>query len=180
MTDEPMDQAQEGPEAAEDARPLPEDPLHRAVVEPVESASLDTSMGDDVVRVDKDDLGRLAEAARDAGFEVCVDVTAVDRKGLRRTRFDVVVGLLSHQHNRRLRIIAEVPESDPNVPSLVPIYPGTNFFEREVFDMFGITFEGHPDLTRILMPDDWEGYPLRRDSGVGAVPVQFKEAHQVQ
>ena len=98
---------------------------------------------------------------------------------LRRTRFELVINLLSLSHNRRLRILVPVPEEDPVVPSLVPDYPGANFLEREVYDMFGISFTGHPDMTRILMPDDWEGHPLRRDFGVGAVPVQFKEAHQV-
>jgi NADH-quinone oxidoreductase subunit C len=91
----------------------------------------------------------------------------------------VVVNLLSLQHRLRLRILVALSNDDPACPSLVSIYPGANFFEREAFDMFGIRFEGHPDLTRILMPDDWEGYPLRKDYGVGSVPVQFKESHQV-
>ena len=167
-------------EGSELERPLPDDELLRSVVGAVESAEAGVSAGDDVVRVAKADLAALAAAAKAAGFEMCVDVTAVDYKGVRRTRFELVVGLISHRHNRRLRVLAPVPEDDPTVPSLVPVYAGTNFFEREVFDMFGIQFEGHPDLTRILMPDDWVGYPLRKDFGVGAVPVQFKESHQAQ
>ena len=69
-----------------------------------------------------------------------------------------------------------VPADDPTVPSLCTVYPGVNFPEREVYDLFGITFEGHPDMTRILMPDDWEGHPLRKDFSVGSVPVRFKES----
>lgn len=155
------------------------DGLPGALLGAVVSARPETSLGDDVIRVAPVDLARLAGAARAAGFEMCSDITAVDYLGKRRTRFELVVNLLSVSLNRRLRIVAAVPEDDPSVPSLVAVYPGANFLEREVYDMFGIRFEGHPDLTRILMPDDWEGHPLRRDFGVGAVPVQFKEAHQV-
>ena len=185
MTEEIRDVGADDAQAPDDAaeapvRELPEDPILRAIAETVESAEVGDSLGDDVVRVDKDDLAAAALAAREAGFEMCVDVTAVDFYRDRRIRFDVVVSLVSHEHNRRLRLLAAVPASDTSVPTLVPVYPGTNFFEREVYDMFGITFEGHPDLTRILMPDDWTGHPLRKDFAVGAVPVQFKEAHQVQ
>ena len=155
------------------------DDLAGGLLDAVDSARRETSVGDDVIRVAPADLARLAGAARAAGFEMCSDITAVDYLRIRRTRFEVVVNLLSLSLNRRLRIVAAVPEDDPVVPSLVAVYPGANFPEREVYDMFGIRFEGHPDLTRILMPDDWEGHPLRRDFGVGAVPVQFKEAHQV-
>ena len=108
-----------------------------------------------------------------------VDLTAVDYLRVRRVRFEVVVSLLSLEHNIRLRLRVPVPADDPTVPSLVPVYPGANFFEREVFDLFGIIFEGHPDLTRILLPDDWVGHPLRKDFAVGAVPVQFKSSPQV-
>jgi NADH-quinone oxidoreductase subunit C len=75
-----------------------------------------------------------------------------------------------------VRVRVQVPESDPRVASLVDVYAGTDAMEREAFDMMGIVFEGHPDLTRILMPEEWEGHPLRKDYGVGRVPVQFKEA----
>ncbi|MCY4651261.1 MAG: NADH-quinone oxidoreductase subunit C [bacterium] len=132
-----------------------------------------------LVDVDRYQLADLATACRDAGFEMCVDITAVDFYRKRRTRFQVVVNLLSHQHRQRLRITTGVPANDPVVPSLSSVYPGAGFPEREVYDLFGITFEGHPDLTRILMPDDWEGHPLRKDYSVGSVPVRFKDSPQV-
>jgi NADH-quinone oxidoreductase subunit C len=94
-------------------------------------------------------------------------------------RFEIVANLLSMEHKLRLRMTTTAGRIDPTVASLVPIWPGANFAEREAFDMFGVSFEGHPDLTRILMPDEWEGHPLRKDFGVGSVPVQFKESHQV-
>ncbi|WP_420613428.1 NADH-quinone oxidoreductase subunit C [Candidatus Spongiisocius sp.] len=156
------------------------DEMLASLGEAVPSAEIDCSTGDDVIRIPARDLARLAEAARAGGFEMCSDITVVDYLGVRRVRFEVVVNLLSLQHNRRLRILVPVPEGDPEVPSLVPVYPGANFMEREAYDMFGIRFAGHPDLTRILMPDDWVGHPLRRDFDVGAVPVQFKAAHRVR
>jgi NADH/F420H2 dehydrogenase subunit C len=131
--------------------------------------------------------GQLAEAVRhlrdEERFTMLVDVTAVDHlldgvrwcpEGVPRERFEVVVNLLSHARNRRIRVVCPVPESDPVVPSLVDLYPGADFPEREVFDLFGIAFEGHPELTRILMPDDWVGHPLRKDDAAARVPVTFK------
>ena len=114
---------------------------------------------------------------------MCVDVTAVDYlaspqrqlpAGAVAERFEVVVNLLSLEHRRRIRVRVQVPESDPRVPTLFEIHRGAEAMEREVFDMFGIRFDGHPDLTRILMPEDWEGHPLRKDYPIGRVPVQFK------
>lgn len=137
------------------------------------------SLGQDVIRVDRDHWLDLATAAKEAGFEVCVDVTAVDRLRSRPDRYEIVANLVSISHRLRLRIITTAPREEPTVASLAPLWPGANFAEREVFDMFGIVFDGHPDLTRILMPDDWEGHPLRKDYGVGSVPVQFKASHQV-
>ena len=94
--------------------------------------------------------------------------------GVTPERFEVVVGLLSHATAERLRLRVQVPGGEPTCPTLFDVHPGTEALEREVFDMFGITFTDHPDMSRILMPEDWEGYPLRKDNPVGAIPVQFK------
>jgi NADH-quinone oxidoreductase subunit C len=89
-------------------------------------------------------------------------------------RFEVVANYLSHVRNRRIRVICEVPSDERSVPSLTAVYPGANFAERELYDFYGIDFVGHPDLTRILMPDDWEGHPLLKDYPPARVPVTFK------
>jgi NADH-quinone oxidoreductase subunit C len=128
---------------------------------------------------------QMVAAFRDAGFETCADLCGVDYlthpgrtlpDGVKAERFEVVVNLLSLSMRQRVRIRVQVPESDPTVDSLNDIFPGTDAMEREAYDMFGVVFAGHPDMTRILMPEDWEGHPLRKDYGVGRVPVQFKEA----
>jgi NADH-quinone oxidoreductase subunit C len=161
--------------AAEEDRLVPSHPVLRAIVETHGEAVWSTSAGQDVITVPAEHLRDFAQTARTGGFELLSDVTAVDWLS-RKPRFDVVVNLLSLQHKLRLRVI--VP-TDGEVPSLVSIWPGANYAEREVYDMFGIGFTDHPDLTRILMPDDWEGYPLRKDFAVGSVPVQFKGSHKV-
>ena len=126
--------------------------------------------------------GRYLEfvaAARTAGFDVFVDLCGVDY--LRRNpRYDVVTNLLSHEHVRRLRIRVGVSGTEPIVSSITSVFPGANFYEREAYDLFGIVFDEHPDLTRIVMPDDWEGHPLRKDYSVGSVPVRFKESPKAQ
>jgi NADH-quinone oxidoreductase subunit C len=160
-------------------RSLPEDPVLRGLFETFESVQWESSRGQDVAKVPNGEWLDFATAAREAGFEVCVDVTVVDWLRERPERFEIVANLLSMAHRLRLRMITTAPREDPSVSSLVPVWPGANFAEREAFDMFGVGFEGHPDLTRILMPDDWEGHPLRKDFGVGSVPVQFKASHQV-
>jgi len=118
------------------------------------------------------------------GFEMCIDVCGVDYlehadrplpEGVVPTRFEVVVNLLSLSKRQRVRVRVQAGNESPRVDSLFALYPGTEAPEREAFDMFGILFDGHPDLTRILMPEEWEGHPLRKDYGVGRVPVQFKE-----
>jgi NADH-quinone oxidoreductase subunit C len=154
-------------------------PLLEILADKFESVSWEQSHGQDVARVPNDDWLEFATAAKEAGFEFCSDVTAVDWMGERPERYEVVANLLSMEHRTRLRMITTAPRQEPSVASITPLWPGAAFAEREVYDMFGITFDGHPDLTRILMPDDWEGHPLRKDFGVGMVPVQFKQAHQV-
>lgn len=153
--------------------------LFESLAEDFEDVTWETSHGQDVARVPATDWLQFAAAAKEAGFEVCVDVTAVDWMRQRDDRYQVVANLLSMAKTIRLRMVTTAAREEPSVPSLTGLWPGVSFAEREVYDMFGIVFEGHPDLTRILMPDDWEGHPLRKDFGVGSVPVQFKESHQV-
>lgn len=144
-----------------------------------------SSRGQPVLHADQSSYEVLIGALRDDGFHSVVDVTAVDYlahparqlpAGVRAERFEVVVNLISYSRRQRVRVRVQVAESDPTLPSLFRVYPGTEAMEREVYDMFGIVFTGHPDLSRILMPEDWEGHPLRKDYSVGRVPVQFKEA----
>ncbi len=155
-------------------------PLLGSIVEQFDGVQWGLSSGQNVLFVPKALWRDVAQACKDAGFESLVDETAVDYLGKRDVRFEVVANLLSLRHNLRVRLRAQVPEDDTTVASLVPVYPGANFYEREVWDMFGITFEGHPDMTRILMPDDWEGHPLRKDYQVGTVPVQFKSSPEAR
>jgi NADH-quinone oxidoreductase subunit C len=127
----------------------------------------------------------LMRALYDDGFAMCVDLTAVDYLthpgrpvpgGVLPERFEVVVNLLSIERRERLRVRVQVPAGDPVLPTLFDLHPGTEAMEREVYDMFGIGFTGHPDPSRILMPEDWVGHPLRKDYEVGRIPVQFKGA----
>jgi NADH-quinone oxidoreductase subunit C len=110
-------------------------------------------------------LRRVCEFLRDAPelqFKFLADLTAVDRHP-QELRFETVYHLLSLKLNERLRLKVRLPGTDPRVESMVAVWPAANAFEREVFDLFGIVFEGHPYLERILMPEDWEGHPLRKD-----------------
>lgn len=113
------------------------------------------------------------ESSKNAGFDFFIDLYAVDHFS-QAPRFEVGINLLSMERNERLIISTRIPYDDPSLPSATVLFVGANFYEREAYDLFGIDFVGHPDLTRILMPDDWEGYPLRKDYSVGAIPVQFK------
>ncbi len=163
------------PDAAPEQEP---ETLHGALVS--------WSKGQRVLHPSPDELVELVRSLRDEGWLMCLDVSGVDYLatahrelpgGIEAERFELVVILISHAERDRLRLRVQVPEGDPVVPSLFEVHPGTEAMEREVFDMFGISFEGHPDLTRILMPEDWRGHPLRKDYAVGRIPVQFKEAH---
>ena len=140
------------------------------------------SCGQVVLHPSREQYVGVIRALLDDGYEMCVDLTATDYllmpdraipKAIGAERFEVVVNLLSLSARQRIRLRVQVPADDPSIDSLFDLYPGTEAMEREVFDMFGITFSDHPDLTRILMPEDWEGHPLRKDYDTGAIPVQF-------
>lgn len=133
----------------------------------------------EVQHVDVKDYHQDIQTLFNEGYEMMVDLTAVDWFRKKEPRFEVVVNLLSLSKNKRKTIKVKVDDKTLTIPSITDIYPGANFYEREVFDMFGILFENHPELTRILMPDDWIGYPLRKDYGSGRIPVQFKNAPKV-
>ncbi|MGP0110424.1 MAG: NADH-quinone oxidoreductase subunit C [Acidimicrobiales bacterium] len=133
----------------------------------------------------RDQYVEVVRGYRDGGFEMCADLCGVDYlthqgrrlpEGVAPERFEVVVNLLSLSQVKRVRIRLQVPESDAAAPSLFELYPGVEAMEREAYDLLGIVFAGHPDMTRILLPEDWEGHPLRKDYGVGRVPIQFKGA----
>ena len=147
------------------------------------------SRGQTVLHPTRENYLATVKAMADDGYMMCVDVTAVDYlempdrslpDGVTAERFEVVTNLLDmvgtpETGARRARLRVQVPADDPEVASLFHVHPGTEAMEREVFDMFGIVFTDHPDLTRILMPEDWVGHPLRKDYAVGAIPVQFKQ-----
>lgn len=119
--------------------------------------------GETTVVIPREHLRRTAEfLVTDPGFTFLSDITAVDRFPLE-PRFELNYHLLALDRQERLRLKVRVSGKDPVVPSVTTIWPGANWHEREAYDLMGIRFEGHPELTRILMPDDWEGYPLRKD-----------------
>jgi NADH-quinone oxidoreductase subunit C len=119
--------------------------------------------GDETIVIRRESLLKIfSYLKKDMEFEFLMDVTAVDYKG-KEPRFEVVYHLYSFKNNIRLRVKVPVPEAEPEVDSLMPVWKGADWFEREVYDMFGIKFRGHPDLRRILMYDEFQGHPLRKD-----------------
>ncbi len=118
-----------------------------------------------------DVLGVLRD---DFGFALLTDITGVDWLP-RQPRYDVNYHLLCLTDQTRLRVKVQLPDVEsPSVPSATGLFPGANWPEREVYDFFGVHFAGHPDLKRILMPDEWIGHPLRKDYSVGGVPVEYR------
>lgn len=111
---------------------------------------------------------------QDLRFEMCFGCSGVHYPHDTGRELHAVYHFMSITHNHNLRVEVSVPDSDPKIPSIVDIYPGNNWHERETFDMMGIIFTGHPALTRSLLPDDWQGHPQRKDYPLGGVPVQFK------
>jgi NADH-quinone oxidoreductase subunit C len=147
------------------------DAIERVVVE----------YGEMTLHVRRERLLEVARALRDAPelrFEMLSSLSGVDYLGIDPTgrRLHSVYHLLSMTHRRRLRLEVSVTVEDPHVPSITPIYPTADWHERETWDFFGIVYDGHHGLTRIMMPDDWEGFPQRKDYPLGGVPVEYKGA----
>ncbi len=149
-------------------------------------AAVSESLGDVVLHATVETYLEVCSEARADGFDQLIDLTAVDYLtyagertlpgGLTPERFEVVTSLINHVRRERIRIRTQVSADEPTIPSLFDLWPGSEYLEREAFDMFGITFADHPDMSRVLMPEDWVGHPLRKDYAVGAIPVQFKAA----
>ena len=135
--------------------------------------------GELTIFVPREKLAEVAKAMRDDAhlrFEGCMSVSGVHYPTDTGAELHVVYHLLSYTHNRRVRLEVTAPESDPHIPSVVATYPAADWHEREAWDMFGVIFDGHPALTRILMPDDWVGHPQRKDYPLGGIPVEYKGA----
>jgi len=181
MADDDAEAREENHEVAPE---IPGDEVAAAVVERFSDAVFAESHGQPVLYLSREHWRAVAEHLRDdQQFTQCVDVCAVDHLvsparatpgDVTRERYEVVANFLSHPRNRRIRVIAQVPADDATIESITDVYPGLNFAERETYDMFGIEFTGHPELTRILMPDDWVGFPLRKNDSAARVPVTFK------
>jgi len=124
-------------------------------------------------------IREVCQAMRDdegLRFELLSSVSAVDYLGSDQRRLHVTYQLTSMTYRRVVRLEVAVPANNPIVPSVTSVYPTADWQERETYDMFGVVFEGHPNLTRILMPDDWEGHPQRKDYPLGGIPVEYKGA----
>ena len=147
---------------------LPEHPAIQAILKWNTAALVDAkfAFGELTLTVDPTQIRGACAAVQAAGYNFFEDMTAVDWFPSS-PRFQLSYHILSHRFKERIRLCAlldaSAPESEPAIESIVPIWPGANFFEREVFDLFGIRFAGHSDLRRIMMPDDWKGHPLRKD-----------------
>lgn len=154
------------------------------MTEELYGAPVTYSAGQTVLHATPETYIDLVTELAEQGFVHAIDLIGVDYLLHTRTdlpeaiapeRFEIVVLLLSPARKERVRVRLQVGE-DTSVPSLFDLFPGTEAMEREAFDMFGIEFDDHPDLSRILMPETWEGFPLRKDFDIGRIPVQFKDA----
>jgi len=160
-------------------RVLPENATIAALVEPFDSAVVversyaSSEITYFAISIPVAEWVAFAEAAKANGFDAFSDLFAIDHF-TEAPRFEVVLNLISMTTRERIVVSTRVPYDDPSVPTLTEVFVGANFYEREAYDLMGIDFPGHPDLTRILMPDEWVGHPLRKDFDIGAVPVEFK------
>ena len=137
-------------------------------------------MSYEIINTSVAEYKKLVKSLHTESYEMMVDLSVVDWFRKKEPRFEVVVQFLSVSKNERKTVKVFVDDEELSIPSITDIYPSANFYEREAYDMFGINFLEHPDLTRILMPDDWNGHPLRKNYGSGRIPVQFKNAPKVE
>jgi NADH-quinone oxidoreductase subunit C len=129
--------------------------------------------------IKRDKLPEVARMFRDdpaLRFEMCMGVSGVHYPEDEGRELHAYYPMLSITHNRRLALEVTCPDDDPHIPSIVSTYPSNNWHEREMYDFFGVIFDGHPALTRVLMPDDWPGHPQRKDYPLGGIPVEYKGA----
>ena len=133
--------------------------------------------GELTLHLKREKLVEISFVLRDTlKFEMCMGVSGIHYPNNTGRELVAVYPLLSMTNNRRIRLEVSVSDADPHIPSLVEVWAGNNWHERETFDMFGIIFDGHPGLTRILMPDDWQGHPQRKDYALGGIAVEYKGA----
>ncbi|MFC0526798.1 NADH-quinone oxidoreductase subunit C [Phytohabitans kaempferiae] len=156
-------------DALTEAFPGIEDAIEKVVVD----------RGELTLHIKAERIAEVCQVMRDdeaLRFELCSSVSGVDYLGADERRLHVVYHLTSMTYRRQVRLEVAVTAEQPRVPSVTQVYPTADWQERETYDFFGVIFEGHPSLTRILMPDDWEGYPQRKDYPLGGVPVEYKGA----
>jgi len=135
--------------------------------------------GELTFHIAREHLPQVARTLRDdpaLRYELCTGVSGVHFPEDEGRELHAVYHLRSITHNRVLRLEVSAPDSDPHVPSIVDVYPTNDWHERETYDFFGLIFDGHPALTRIMMPDDWQGFPQRKDYPLGGIPVEYKGA----
>jgi NADH-quinone oxidoreductase subunit C len=135
--------------------------------------------GEMTLHIAREHLPRVARTLRDdpaLRFELCTGVSGVHNPADTDRELHAVYHLRSLTHGRMIRLEVSAPDSDPHVPSIVDVYPTNDWHERETYDFFGLIFDGHPALTRIMMPDDWQGFPQRKDYPLGGIPVEYKGA----
>ncbi|MFJ4120015.1 NADH-quinone oxidoreductase subunit C [Streptomyces sp. FT05W] len=155
--------------ALEEQDLLPANALEKTVVD----------RGEITFFVAREHLVQVARTLRDdpaLRFELCTGVSGVHYLGDKGRELHAVYHLRSLTHGRLIRLEVSAPDSDPHIPSLVGVYPTNDWHERETYDFFGLIFDGHPALTRIMMPDDWQGFPQRKDYPLGGIAVEYKGA----
>ena len=139
---------------------FPDEPALNALSELATAAKYDR--GELTITVARENIVAACDAVKASGYNFLEDVTAVDWYPSE-PRFQITYHILSHRLKERLRLAVRVAGDDAALDSITPVWPSANFYEREVFDLFGVHFGGHPNLRRIMMPEDWNGHPLRKD-----------------